>query len=157
MVRKATLEDLSAIQKIARETWHDTYDGLIPRDIQDKFVSRAYSDENMALRVEKTVLFVAEIKGEVVGFANFFRRESEEAELGAIYIYPVGQGKGIGSKLLDAGIHELHNVSKLFVEVEKGNESGERFYEAKGFEVVKEYDEDFYGHMLKTKQLILKL
>jgi len=31
------------------------------------------------------------------------------------------------------------------------------FYEAKGFKVVKEFDEEFEGHVLKTIRMVLNL
>jgi ribosomal protein S18 acetylase RimI-like enzyme len=156
IIRKVELKDIPEVQKIAKVTWNHTYDGLIPRQIQDKFISSAYSDENMTIRVEKTLLFVAVLNEEVVGFSNFFLRDSQ-AVLGAIYIYPKEHGKGIGTKLLKAGINEFDHVSNIFVEVEVGNEVGENFYKAKGFDFVEEYEEDFYGHKLKTKKLVLKV
>jgi len=156
LIRKAKLDDIPEIQQIAKETWHHTYEGLIPRQIQDEFIDSAYSDKNMPLRVEKTILLVAVLNEKVLGFSNFFLKNQQQAELGAIYIYPQEQGKGIGTKLLDAGIKELNSISELFVEVERGNKAGEDFYEAKGFNLVEEYDENFYGHMLKTKRMILK-
>ncbi len=156
VIRRAELKDIPEIQKVAKVTWNHTYEGLIPRLIQDKFINSAYSDENMPLRVEKTLLFVAVLNGKVVGFSNFFLRDSQ-AELGAIYIYPQEHSKGIGTKLLDAGINELDNVSNIFVEVEVGNKVGEDFYEAKGFDLVEEYEDEIYGHKLMTKKLVLKI
>ncbi|MFC0559200.1 GNAT family N-acetyltransferase [Halalkalibacter alkalisediminis] len=156
VIRKATLEDISDVQKIAKETWNHTYEGLIPREIQDKFIESAYSDESMKRRVHHSLLLVATANNTVIGFANFFSRESE-AILGAIYIYPKEQGKGIGSELLVAGIKELQSVSKIYVEVENGNETGEAFYQAKGFSLLEEYDDDFFGHILKTKRMVLEI
>ncbi|TFB22906.1 GNAT family N-acetyltransferase [Filobacillus milosensis] len=155
-IRKAIQNDIPYIQKVAKETWHNTYDGLIPREIQDEFISRAYSDETMKAKVEHSILFVAELKGEIVGYSNFFT-DGERADLGAIYILPHAQGKGVGTMLLDAGIKELKQFDRIFVEVEKGNTVGEQFYEAKGFELIEEYDEDFFGYMLKTKRMALNI
>ena len=156
-VRKAQREDIPAIQRVAAESWHDTYDGLIPRDIQDTFISQAYSEENMKARIEHTYLFVAETADGISGFANFSKKDKEEAELGALYIEPGEQGKGIGTKLLQAGIAELGGVSRVMVEVESGNNIGESFYKARGFLLVGEFDENFYGHYLKTKRMVLHL
>lgn len=156
VIRRAHLKDIPEIQNVAKVTWNHTYDGLIPRLIQDKFISSAYSDENMPYRVEKTLLFVAVLNGKIVGFSNFFLRDSQ-AELGAIYIYPQEHSKGIGTKLLDAGINELDRVSNIFVEVEVGNKVGEDFYISKGFDLVEEYADELYGHKLKTKKLVLKI
>lgn len=154
-IRKAVMADINEIQQVAIDTWHDTYEGLIPRDIQDLFLSKAYSHEMMATRLQCTLLLVAVEGGRVIGFANFQQKESD-ANLTAIYIDPKHQGKKVGSKLLQAGLDQLKDISKLYVEVERDNAIGEAFYKAKGFTLIGEYDEDFYGHMLQTKKLVLQ-
>ncbi|UOQ84412.1 GNAT family N-acetyltransferase [Gracilibacillus salinarum] len=155
-IRKAIPQDIAAIQKVASISWHETYDGLIPETIQDKFLDNAYSDVSMQRRVEQTILFVAEVNEEIMGFANAFTNENH-AELGAIYLYKDMHGKGVGTKLLTAILKEIKTCSELYVEVEKGNTVGESFYTARGFTVVKEYEDVLYGHPLQTKQMVLTL
>ncbi|WP_147804712.1 GNAT family N-acetyltransferase [Alkalicoccus halolimnae] len=157
VIRKALPADIPHIQNIALETWHDTYDDLIPREVQDKFLAEAYSDERMPGRIERTSLFVAEENGEVVGFANFFFKNPQQAELGAVYIYPQAQGRKIGSRLLRAGIQEKNSLEKIYVEVEKENYAGMAFYYAKGFELLEEFEEELFGHKLQTTRMVLHL
>lgn len=112
----------------------------------------------MSKRLDTSYLFVAEDKNQIVGFANFSPVDSEgKSELSAMYLYPTRQGKGIGPALLQKGIEEIKNIKEVYLEVEKENMLGKRFYEAKGFKTVKEYDDDFAGHILKTKQMALTL
>ena len=101
---------------------------------------------------------MAEIAGKIVGFANFSPvKEDGKAELGAIYLYPEQQGKGIGSALLQKGIDVLEGIKEIYINVERENKIGKTFYEAKGFEVVKEFDDEFDGHILKTVRMVLKV
>ena len=155
-IRKAEQKDISAIQHVAEKSWHHTYKKLIPQKVQEQFIRNAYSDEMMQKRLERSILIVAEEEGEIIGFANGFTN-SEKAELSAIYLLPEAQGRGIGTRLLDAVIAELEGYQELCVEVEKGNETGEKFYEARGFNFVKEYEDELFGHKLQTKQLILPI
>ena len=112
----------------------------------------------MQQRMEKSIILIATISRKVVGFANFSRVNDDGiVGLAAIYIYPEYQGQGIGSALLEQGIKELHGVKEIFVDVEKENLSGLKFYEAKAFEVVREFDDDFDGHILKTIEMVLKV
>jgi ribosomal protein S18 acetylase RimI-like enzyme len=157
VIRKASLADIPAIQNVASETWHDTYDELIPREVQDKFLGEAYSDERMPARIERTSLFVAEERGEVVGFANFFFKNPQQADLGAVYIYPLAQGKKIGSRLLRAGIKEKDSLKEMYVEVEKENHKGMAFYQARGFKILEEFEEELFGHNLQTTRMVLYL
>ncbi|UTR10674.1 GNAT family N-acetyltransferase [Evansella sp. LMS18] len=155
-IRKAVPKDIPSIRKVAQISWNNTYEGLIPHDIQNEFIKRAYSDESMSNRINFSIFLVAELKGNIVGFANFFQEKSR-AELGAIYILPENQGSGSGSKLFNMGLKELPNVTELLVHVERGNESAYAFYIAKGFQFSKEFEEELFGHTLKTKQLAMKI
>lgn len=157
-IRKMKRNDMKQVQDIAKTTWHATYDGIIPRDIQDRFLDSAYSNTMMKRRLKQPYFFVSEVKGKVVGFAQFTAPDQEGiTELVAIYLYPEYQGKGIGSAFLEEGIKRLENIKEIHLNVEKDNHIGRRFYEAKGFTVVSEYKEDFAGHMLNTMKMALKV
>jgi ribosomal protein S18 acetylase RimI-like enzyme len=157
-IREMKHEDIKQVQNVAKTTWNSTYEGIIPLEIQENFLKSAYNDERMKQRLERSVLFVAEVESEIVGFANFSEvKEDGTAELGAIYLYPDQQNKGIGTALLQKGIEELEGVKEIYINVEKENKIGKTFYEAKSFEVVKEFDDDFDGHILKTVRMVLKL
>lgn len=133
LIRKMTKEDIKDVQNVARESWRATYEGIIPLAIQNRFLTEAYSDQMMERRLNHSLIFVAEVEGIVVGFANYGRVNLQrEAELSAIYILPIYQGRGIGSALLETGITALPNIQSLIVEVEKDNENGKGFYLAKG-------------------------
>lgn len=157
-IRHAKKEDLESVQQVAKTSWNATYEGIIPVHVQNNFLKMAYSDEMMDRRLQHTLLLVAELDGNIIGFANFSPVNANgEAELSAIYIYPNNQGNGVGTSLLQKGIEELIGVKKIYINVEKENEIGKRFYEAKGFEVVSEFDDDFDGHILKTVRMVLNV
>lgn len=158
IIRKMHVEDIPQVQDVAKKSWNATYEGIIPFEIQEKFLKVAYNNDRMKQRLERSFLFVAEIDSIVVGFANFSPVNDEgKAELGAIYLYPEYQGKGIGSALLQKGINELEGVEEIYINVERDNEIGKSFYDAKGFQVLKEFDDDFEGHILKTMRMVLNV
>lgn len=70
MIRRAEPDGIEKIRHIARTTWKATYKGLIPENVQLNFIYWAYSDENLRKRIKGSILFVAEIEGQLVGFAN---------------------------------------------------------------------------------------
>ncbi|SDR93112.1 L-amino acid N-acyltransferase YncA [Paenibacillaceae bacterium GAS479] len=157
-VRKMGAGDIQQVQNVAIVSWNATYDGIIPIDFQERFLQSAYSDEMMLKRLERSYLYVAEMNGKIVGFANFsFVSEEGEVELSAIYLYPENQGKGIGSALLQEGINNSHGVKQVFINVKKENVTGRTFYEAKKFEVVTEFDDNYDGHIRKTVRMALKV
>ncbi|MBW9235363.1 GNAT family N-acetyltransferase, partial [Leptospira santarosai] len=95
-------DDIAAVQQIAKISWNDTYEGIIPGDIQNLFIERAYSNAMMMKRLEKTSVYVAIHDDEIIGFANFTRVDEDgDAELTAIYLLPSHQHLGYGKKLLN--------------------------------------------------------
>lgn len=156
IIREMKKEDTKQVQDVAKKSWNSTYDGIIPRKIQENFLNANYSDEMMEKRLNGSLIFVAEMESKVVGFANFMPvNDKGQSELSAIYLNPNSQGKGVGTALLQKGIKELENVKEVYIDVEKENNIGKTFYEAKGFKTIKEYDDNFDGHILKTVQMCL--
>lgn len=153
-VREGTELDISNIRDVAIKTWHHTYVDLIPEKIQDQFLEKAYSDEILRKRIENSIFLVAESDEIIVGFANVFTKD-QMAELSAIYIFPNYQGQGIGTMLLNKVISLIDAVNTISVDVEKGNQVGENFYKSKGFQEVREFEDNLFGHTFQTKQLVL--
>ncbi|WP_210365414.1 GNAT family N-acetyltransferase [Bacillus sp. REN3] len=157
-IRKMQYEDTKQVQRIAKTTWNATYEGIIPLEVQNNFVKSNYSDESMKQRIERSIVYVAEVEGKVIGFANYSKvRDGGKVELAAIYIYPEYQGKGIGNALIQQAIKELIGIKEIYINVEKDNKIGMNFYEAKGFEIVKESDSEFDGHILKQVRMVKKV
>lgn len=156
-IRRMEIRDIKTVQEVAKISWHATYAGIIPLAVQDQFLKVAYSNLMMERRLSHSLIWVAEADGKLVGFAHFSPVKDGECELSAIYLLPDYQGNGIGSALLKIGLKELEGIEKLYINVEKENRIGKTFYEAKGFHVVEEFDEDFEGHLLKTVKMVLNV
>src|SRR5690625_953223 len=158
IIRKMTRKDMKQVQDIAKTTWHATYDGIIPRDIQNNFIDKAYSLQMMKQRLKQPYFFVAEVKGKVVGFSQFTVPDQQGmTELVAIYLYPDYKRIGIRLAFLKEGMKHLKDVKEIQLNVEKDNHIGRQFYESKGFSVISEYQEDFAGHVLNTMRMALKM
>lgn len=158
MIRAITLNDLATVQQIAKISWNSTYKGIIPDNIQELFLEKAYSNTMLAKRMEKTIFLLAEFEGKPIGFANFtYVDEDGDAELTAIYVLPEYQQIGYGKKLLHAGLNEMPTGRQLFVYVESKNDGARAFYERFGFECLEEFDEFFEGHPLSTAKYVYLL
>ncbi|MGG0185613.1 N-acetyltransferase family protein [Bacillus rhizoplanae] len=156
VIREMKEEDIPSVQHVAKTSWNDTYTGIIPISVQERFLQHAYSYDMMKHRLQHSHLFVGEVDGEIVGFANFSPiKYQNETELGAIYLLPEYQDNGIGTALLRKGITILEGVKKIYINVESENKKGKAFYNAKGFAVVDAFEEDFDGYMLKTLRMVL--
>ena len=44
-IRKMDYKDIQSVQRVAKISWNATYEGIIPLQIQTKFLEEAYSDE----------------------------------------------------------------------------------------------------------------
>lgn len=158
IIRNMKKADIKQVQNVARNSWQATYEGIIPSEIQENFLNMAYSDDMMKKRLNQSIMYVAERENQIVGFANFSNvNEKGQVELSAIYLNPSDQGKGIGSALLKMGMDSLNTIQEVYIDVESDNKIGKTFYEAKGFKLIKEYDDNFDGHTLKTSRMVLSV
>lgn len=103
IIRQMLENDITFVQEIARTSWHHTYEGIIPRDIQDRFLQMAYSSNRLTQRLTTILFLVVIVDESLVGFANFSNVTHVEAKLLAIYLHPDSQGSGIGSALYKEG------------------------------------------------------
>jgi len=150
VVRRATGLHAPAIRAIAYEAWRDTYAGLLRDDTIEWFLERAYSEERVALRVERHETWVAELDGVAAAFAET-AIEPDRVTLVAIYADPAVRGVGLGSALLNA-IVDAHPDLPIAADVLDGNHKGEPFYEARGFEPRETLDEQLGGELVAERR-----
>ena len=154
-VRLASLADADAIGRIQVETWRAAYTGLMPDEAVAMFdvESRQRMWREGLGRAPRpgSATFVVEDGGEVVGFASVGASRDEgaeqEAELYAIYLHPSRWGRGIGRALLQRAEESMRSSGfrRAILWVLEGNERGERFYQAAGWEQDGRKVEDFQG------------
>jgi ribosomal protein S18 acetylase RimI-like enzyme len=151
-VRRAEAADLSNVEAVARAAWPVAYAGIIPDEVQRRLLDRWYTPESLrrALMAQGSRMFIAEARGELIGFAQFVGRSEESAELTRIYVLPDRQRSGIGTRLLDAGLAECTKagLKRLTVSVERDNRLGRRFYERSGFGEPRAHVQDVGGYLL---------
>jgi len=142
-VRRATVDDAEAIERIRVQTWRATYRGLLPDGLIDQL------QQNVERRRERLRLARP---SEVVGyaFAGPERTHDREypGEVYAIYVLPAAQGKGHGRALIRQCARELAagGMTSLLIWVLRENKIGRRFYERLGGTPVREKPlEEFPG------------
>ena len=106
-VRRATVDDAALIAQVRIDIWRATYRGMIPDAYLDGM--KVEDSTRMWTRVldaasDAACTFVAEVEGELVGFAAGItlaeRKLDFDAELTALYVLPSAQRVGIGRRLL---------------------------------------------------------
>ena len=144
MVRAATVDDADTVAKIHVKTWQVTYRGQVPDSYLDELSSRdrvaVWSQRIASPQAETYRLWVAEIDGHIVGFADSGPTRDEDgdaatAEVNAIYVTPANWGAGMGRALLSRAVTETRRLGFRAVTlwVLATNERTRRFYEAAGW------------------------
>ena len=122
MIRPYTAADLDELL----EAWYQA--SLIAHFFltEEFFVQERQQIAEQWLPMAETMVY--EDKGRVVGFVSLVGNE-----VGAIFVYPDCQGRGIGRALMDWA-----RASRPFLELDvfEANATGRRFYDEYGFQVV---------------------
>ena len=148
-VHEASADDVTAIQHVARTTWHAAYGDVLSAPAIDEQVDEWYRDDVVADAVgsEQVVYLVASDDGDVVGFTSAGPSEQvpddaaeEVAQLYTIYVAPDYWREGIGSRLFDLVLDRLRRrqFDALRICVLKANDHARSFYETYGFPVIEE-------------------
>ncbi len=149
-VRRATPSHAPAIRDIAQSAWRATYREMLRDETIEWFVERAYSEERVALRIERHETWVAELDGAVAAFAET-AVEPDRVTLVAIYASPGIRGRGLGSALLTV-IVAAHPDLPIAADVLDGNRLGEAFYEARGFAPRERIDEQLGAELVVERR-----
>jgi L-amino acid N-acyltransferase YncA len=159
-IRKAGLPDVKQMAKVHVDSWRTTYKGIV----SDEYLkSLTYENREKlwegALSQEVYYVWVAEVKGEVIGFVSGGKERTNQygydGELYAIYLLSEYQRKGIGNKLVNSLAMNLKEsgFTSLLVWVLADNPSVQ-FYESLNPEKMaseqieiggKDYEEIAYG------------
>ena len=142
IIRAARAADARATATIRVHGWQAAYRGQLPDDLLDDL-----SVEGDAIRFADHLrhlppgrrLWVAEVDGELVGFASTGPARDEDAhgaaEVYAIYVRPDLIGRGIGQRLLDHAVRDLadQGYREATLWTLATNLPAQRFYERAGW------------------------
>lgn len=143
VIRKATLEDASAIANVHVVAWKETYRGIVADDVLDNLSIQRRTEQWVNSLSDDThayhKAFVAVVDGRVMGFSNFgapqIKDSDFDGELFAIYILKAAHNMGVGRMLVKAvvnGLREMGNGSMIVWVLKENPARG--FYERLGGE-----------------------
>lgn len=145
-IRQATIEDAKLLTDLAYTTFWDAF-AHHPKNAPDDlnhYMRQAFSLEQITseLADEKSTFLVAEIEGELAGYAKLIVDSIESGiaaecpvELSRLYSQQKFIGKGVGQTLMDACFEWAKNDGRdvMWLGVWEFNPRAQRFYEKNGF------------------------
>lgn len=145
LIRKATIEDVETIRRLADEIWRSCYAAILSPEQLEYMLAEIYSTKKITSQItqhEQTYLLLTE-DDKPVAFAAYSSREenADIYKLHKLYCLPATQGKGCGKLLLTRVCQEVLAAGKTLLELNVNRYNPARyFYEKLGFAVV--YEED---------------
>ncbi|RPE71024.1 ribosomal protein S18 acetylase RimI-like enzyme [Pacificibacter maritimus] len=154
-LRPATLNDTHAIATVQVDVWKSAYKGIVPDALIDRMsvfdrekgwtkILSSYAENGLG------ACFVAEIDGEIQGFASCGHQRDPDleqdypGEISAIYVQDAQQRCGIGRRLMKTCFETMNAMglqgAALWVLAE--NQQARSFYTALGGELITQRVED---------------
>lgn len=159
-IRKALKAELPVIRQLAFDIWPATYSSILSQEQLAYMLELFYSDAALEKDFEKPgySFFLLELDGKDAGFAGLELRADQTAHLHKIYLSPHYQGKGLGKRMVHFIIDFVKNAGghSLTLHVNRHNKALQ-FYQAMGFEIIKELDTEIGNGYLMNDYVMKKV
>jgi len=165
-IRRAIPADAEAILQVKKAAWADRYPneqaGITAEGLRKEFEDDDGNIDPAAIKRWQTgiasegsdrITYVAVDDGRVVGYASPHRIDGQR-RVGALYVAPEAQGRGIGRELLQKVLAWHGRDEDIYLHVVSYNEAAIKFYEKAGF--VKTGADFPGGHELPELEMVLK-
>ncbi|MGE8433173.1 MULTISPECIES: GNAT family N-acetyltransferase [Chryseobacterium] len=144
---KATEENVTLIQDLARRSWKNAYAEILSEEQMEYMLSEMYSKTELESQLQNPnyhyYLIVDEDNDSYEGFIGYEHNyEDKTTKLHRIYLIPESKGKGLGKlalQFLNEKVSENGN-KRIILNVNKHN-AARNFYESQGYRV---YDEGVF-------------
>jgi GNAT superfamily N-acetyltransferase len=133
-IRRATAGDAEAVYEIVLRALRETNARDYPASVIDRLVLTI--PEAVASKLEEWHAYVAVVDGQTVGTGSL-----SGITVRAVFVHPDYQGRGIGTKLMDA-VENAANAQSESILAVQSSITAQPFYAKRGFKVVREA---FYG------------
>jgi len=146
IVTTTSQEDFKTIQRVAKETFFETFSGSNTEEDMQKYLAENFSDENIKAELAnpESLFFVAWEREIPVGYlkvntgnAQTELKDEISLEIERIYVKSEFHGKKVGQLLYDKALEVAINQKKSYIwlGVWEENAKAIRFYEKNGFVV----------------------
>lgn len=157
VVRRGRPSDAKVLSEIFRDSWRQSYGGIIPHAHLEGMISRRGPKWWTSAVRSRESLLVLSLAREVVGYATLGlsrtrgRIGKAEGEIYEIYLAPLHQGQGLGEHLFEGSRHalEMRGHCGLILWCLADNQGAIDFYWRRGGRPVAETTELIGGAQLK--------
>jgi diamine N-acetyltransferase len=143
-IREVTSNDIVQLQKISRQTFHETFAALNSEENMAKYLEEELSIEKLTAELNNTdsAFYFAVYNANVIGYLklNFGESQTElkdkkAVEIERIYVLKEFQGQHIGQLLYDKAIQvaKQKNAEYAWLGVWEENTKAINFYKKNGF------------------------
>lgn len=143
-IRKATVGDVSDLQKIGKKTFEETFAASNSAENMKRYLKEQFSIEKLTqeLNNKDSEFYFAEQNQTIIGYLklNFGASQTElqdsrALEIERIYVSKEFHGKNIGQKLYDKAMEVArnHNADYVWLGVWEENPRAISFYKKNGF------------------------
>lgn len=153
-IRKVNKDDAFQWMKLVNRVWRDAYKHIFPEEVfieKDNNIDKKMSTFSERIKNDnKNIAYVAESDGKIVGImcgsikSGYEYFQNEYADLNAVYIDPIYQGKGIGSSFKNTFEKwaKENGATRYVIGVLKDNNKARRIYESWGGKL-SDYESEF--------------
>lgn len=145
VIRKATLDDIPLIRRLAEEIFPYTYREIHTPEQNDFMMEWMYSEESLKQQMTGGhAFFIPEEDGIPVGYLSVQTEGEDLYHLQKIYLQPDCQGKGYGKQLFLFAVNYVHSVHPtpctMRLNVNRRNTKAVNFYQRMGMHIADQGD-----------------
>ncbi len=144
ILHKASLSDLEELQKISRQTFHETFADDNTEDNMQKYLSEGFSIGKLTTEITNpnSEFYLATSNNKTIGYLKINSgqsqtelKDSKAIEVERIYVLKEFHGKNVGQLLYNKALEIAHqkNVDYIWLGVWEKNPRAIRFYKKNGF------------------------
>ena len=134
-IERAKAEEVDAIKQVLSETWVATYADHLSRSTIEQVTTHWHDPKLLRSQIEKPGdhFAVAKEDGMIIGLITLIALNRDELYLPRLYVRPEYQGKGVGTRLLNAALASYPIATVIRLEVEQQNAKGHSFWRSQEF------------------------
>lgn len=135
-IRPWILADIPVIRDIARQTWLDTYQDIVPQADIFNYLETRYSTTSLTEQFTILIGYVALRQNRIVGYSLAEQKTSSRRQhIISHYVHPDFQNQGVGRALLKTQINRAKSTgwSEISLAAMVQNKPALAWYEKQGF------------------------